>query len=104
MRTFFRNYLQNHDMNKSNLLNAGCGHGSLDGYVFTNSIDEINIEKKDTIIISASPIPGNETLVSKTIDNLFKLGAEVFHSKTSFVHVHGHASQEELKLMLNLLK
>lgn len=69
-----------------------------------NQHDEIKIEKKDTIIISASPIPGNETLVSKTIDNLFKLGAEVFHSKTSFVHVHGHASQEELKLMLNLLK
>ena len=69
-----------------------------------NQHNEINIEKKDTIIISASPIPGNETLVSKTIDNLFKLGAEVFHSKTSFVHVHGHASQEELKLMLNLLK
>jgi len=69
-----------------------------------NKHNDIKIEKKDIIIISASPIPGNETLVSKTIDNLFKLGAEVFHSKTSFVHVHGHASQEELKLMLNLLK
>ncbi len=65
---------------------------------------DIKIEKEDTVIISASPIPGNEMLVSKTIDNLFKLGAEVHHSKTSFVHVHGHASQEELKLMLNLLK
>ncbi|HZK23769.1 MAG TPA: ribonuclease J [Oscillospiraceae bacterium] len=58
----------------------------------------------DTVIISASPIPGNEKLVSRTIDNLFALGADVIYERVSGVHVSGHASQEELKLMLNLLK
>jgi ribonuclease J len=65
---------------------------------------QISIMKGDTVIYSASPIPGNESLVYKTVDNLFKQGAEVYYGRMAQTHVHGHASQEELKLMLNLVK
>ncbi|HBG21839.1 MAG TPA: ribonuclease J, partial [Peptococcaceae bacterium] len=64
----------------------------------------IEIIPGDTVIISASPIPGNEKMINKTIDRLFKQGAEVIYESVSGVHVSGHASQEELKLMLNLVK
>ena len=64
----------------------------------------LKIMKGDTIIVSASPIPGNEKAISKTIDNLFRQGADVFYNKNSQVHVHGHASREELKLMISLFK
>ncbi|SMB96044.1 ribonuclease J [Desulfonispora thiosulfatigenes DSM 11270] len=64
----------------------------------------VQIEKGDTVIVSATPIPGNEKLVSKTIDQLFKLGADVIYESVSGIHVSGHASKEELKLMLNLVK
>ena len=65
---------------------------------------DIEIVPGDTVIISASPIPGNESLVSKTIDNLFRQGASVLYSRVAMVHVHGHASREELKMMLSLVK
>ncbi len=65
---------------------------------------QVNIIRGDTVIISATPIPGNEGLVNRTVDNLFKQGAQVLYDKVAPVHVHGHASQEELKLMLNLTK
>ena len=65
---------------------------------------DVEIEPGDTVIISSSPIPGNETLVSRTIDNLYRRGAEVISSRNAKVHVHGHASREELKLILNLVK
>lgn len=64
----------------------------------------IEIIPGDTVIISASPIPGNEKLVQRTIDHLFRQGAEVIYESFSGVHVSGHASQEELKLMLNLVR
>lgn len=64
----------------------------------------VGIESGDTVIISASPIPGNEKLVGKTIDLLFRQGAEVIYEKSMGVHVSGHASQEELKILLNLIK
>jgi ribonuclease J len=64
----------------------------------------IKIVPGDTVVISATPIPGNETLINRTIDNLFKQGAEVLYSRVSDVHVQGHASQEELKMMLNLVR
>src|SRR5581483_4684113 len=63
---------------------------------------QIEIIPGDTVIMSATPIPGNEELVSRTIDNLFRLGANVVWGHESNVHVSGHASQEELKLMLSL--
>jgi ribonuclease J len=65
---------------------------------------DIEVVPGDTVVISASPIPGNETVVAKTIDNLFRQGAEVLHSRIALVHVHGHASREELKMMLGLVK
>ena len=58
----------------------------------------------DTVVISASPIPGNETVVAKTVDNLLRQGASVLYSRVSLVHVHGHASREELKMMLSIVK
>ncbi|MFH1560486.1 MAG: ribonuclease J [Chloroflexota bacterium] len=65
---------------------------------------DVNIMQGDTVVISATPIPGNETVVSRTIDNLLRQGAHVLHDKIALVHVHGHGSQEELKLMLNLIR
>lgn len=70
----------------------------------TNQHPNITIQPEDTIIISSNPIPGNETAVARTIDNLFKLGANVLYSRVEQVHVRGHASQEELKLFLRLAK
>ena len=64
----------------------------------------VEIEPGDTVILSASPIPGNEEYVSRTIDNLFKAGANVIYHAIRHAHVSGHASQEELKLMLNLVR
>ncbi|NLL52036.1 MAG: ribonuclease J [Peptococcaceae bacterium] len=64
----------------------------------------IEILPGDTVVISASPIPGNEKSISKTIDQLFKLGANVIYERDAGVHVSGHGSQEELKLMLNMVK
>ena len=65
---------------------------------------KVDIAPDDTIIISATPIPGNEKLVSQTIDCLLKLGANVIYERTSGIHVSGHASQEELKMMHNLIR
>ncbi|MBI4308261.1 MAG: ribonuclease J [Chloroflexi bacterium] len=65
---------------------------------------ELSIIPGDTVVVSASPIPGNETVISKTIDDLFRLGATVLYDRLARVHVHGHASQEEQKMMLSLLK
>ena len=64
----------------------------------------VEIQPGDTVIVSASPIPGNEEVVGRTIDNLFKVGANVFYHDIKRAHVSGHASQEELKLMLNLTR
>ncbi len=63
-----------------------------------------NVKQGDIYILSASPIPGNETSVGRVINNLFSQGAEVIYSAVAPVHVSGHASQEEHKLMLNLLR
>lgn len=64
---------------------------------------DVEIVNGDTVILSSSPIPGNETVVAKTIDNLFRKGANVIYSRIALVHVHGHASQEELKMMLSMV-
>ncbi|MDY6086378.1 MAG: ribonuclease J [Succiniclasticum sp.] len=65
---------------------------------------KVQIVSGDTVIISATPIPGNEKLVSNTINHLYMLGAEVIYEKANGVHVSGHASQEELKIMHNLVR
>ncbi len=64
----------------------------------------VAVKEGDTVVMSSSPIPGNEELVSRTVDNLFKLGAEVVYEPHTRPHVSGHASQEELKLLLNILR
>jgi len=69
-----------------------------------NDHKKVEILPGDTVIISATPIPGNEKLVSRTIDNLYKLGADVIYEKSNGVHVSGHASQEEIKMMHNLVR
>ena len=65
---------------------------------------DVALIEGDTVVISATPIPGNERAVSQTIDNLLRQGATVLYDRIAQVHVHGHASQEELKLMLNLTR
>jgi ribonuclease J len=67
---------------------------------------KVDILPGDTVIIAATPIPGNEKYVGRTVDELFRLGANVIYGpgSVSGVHVSGHGSQEELKLMLNLIK
>ena len=65
---------------------------------------QINIDAGDRIIISASAIPGNETTISRVIDELFHKGAEVIYDRHTDLHVSGHASQEEQKMMLALTK
>ena len=65
---------------------------------------KVVITANDLVIISASPIPGNEKFINKVIDDLFKIGAEVVYHSLADIHVSGHACQEELKLMLSLVK
>jgi ribonuclease J len=69
-----------------------------------NDHKKVGIIPGDTVIISATPIPGNEKGVFRTIDNLYKQGAEVIYEKSMGVHVSGHASQEEIKMMHNLVR
>ena len=65
---------------------------------------QIKLEHGDTVILSSRVIPGNERTISELINHLYRRGAEVFHERVSEVHVSGHASQEELKLMLNTVR
>lgn len=64
----------------------------------------VSVKKGDTVVLSASPIPGNESSVYRTVDNLFRLGAKVLYSRIADVHVRGHASQEELKIVQALVR
>lgn len=65
---------------------------------------KVSVGSNDFIIISATPIPGNEKTVANTINELMKLGAEVVYEKNLGIHVSGHAAQEEQKLLLNLIR
>ncbi|HEU4964611.1 MAG TPA: ribonuclease J, partial [Bacilli bacterium] len=65
---------------------------------------KVEIMPGDTVIIASSPIPGNEKFIARTIDQLFRIGAKVIYQAVSGVHVSGHGSQEELKLMLSLVR
>ena len=64
----------------------------------------VKIKPGDTVVVSATPIPGNEVSVNRVINNLFRLGADVIYGGDARVHVSGHAAQEELKMLLALLK
>lgn len=65
---------------------------------------QFGLKKGDTVVLSSHPIPGNEELVNRTISSLFRRGANVIYDPIAPVHVSGHASQEEIKLMLHLVK
>lgn len=69
-----------------------------------NTHKHIKIKKGDTIILSSRFIPGNERSITRIINNLYRMGAEVVYEKVSDIHSSGHAYKEELKLMLNLVK
>jgi ribonuclease J len=64
----------------------------------------VTVGPGDSIIVSASPIPGNEEMINRTLDALFRLGASVYYDEVMDVHVSGHASQEEQKMLLNLVR
>jgi ribonuclease J len=92
--------------NKVVLLTTGSQGEPMSGLSRMASGDhrQVEIVPGDTVIFAASAIPGNEKLVSRTIDNLFRLGADVIYEPVTGTHVSGHASQEEIKLILSLLK
>jgi ribonuclease J len=69
-----------------------------------NEHPQLQIQAGDTVVLSATPIPGNEELVNRIIDDLFRLGADVIYSDLCDVHVSGHGSREDLKLMLSLTR
>lgn len=77
---------------------------SILGRLSTGRHRQLSIEAGDTVVLSSQAIPGNEELVYRTINRLFEYGAEVIYENIAPVHVSGHASQEELKLMINLVK
>jgi ribonuclease J len=64
----------------------------------------VKIVPGDTVVLSASAVPGNESLVYRTVDNLFRLGARVLYNRIANVHVRGHAAQEELKVVMSLVR
>ena len=77
---------------------------SIMGRLSTGTNRQFDIITGDTIVLSSHPIPGNEESVYRTINRLFRRGAEVIYEAIAPVHVSGHASQEEMKLLLNLVK
>ncbi len=64
----------------------------------------VSLSEDDTVIISATPIPGNETRVSRVINNLYRAGVTVYHGRNTHVHVSGHAAAEELKTYYNAIR
>ncbi len=98
--------LKNYPLNQVVLLTTGSQGEPMSALTRISQADhrKVSIAPGDTVIISAMAIPGNEKLVARTIDNLFRRGANVVYDRTSGVHVSGHASQEELKLMLKFLR
>ncbi len=64
----------------------------------------VKLNETDTVVVSASPIPGNERAITRIINQIFRLGADVYYEQISGVHASGHPAQEELKLVMNLVK
>jgi ribonuclease J len=77
---------------------------SILGRLSTGTNRQFELLPKDTIVMSSHPIPGNEEMVHRTINRLFQRGADVIYDAIAPVHVSGHASQEEMKMMLQLVK
>lgn len=72
--------------------------------ISTNEHKGVEIQPGDLVVLAANPIPGNEKSVARTINNLYRRGAEVVYGPEAGVHASGHASQEEMKLMINLVR
>jgi len=97
--------LKNYADDKVCIITTGSQGEPMSGlYRMANASHKVNIGYGDTVIISASAIPGNETAVGKVIDGLFEKGAYVVYDQMADVHVSGHARREELKLMLHIVK
>jgi ribonuclease J len=77
---------------------------SIIGRLSTGTNRQFDLKAGDTVVLSSHPIPGNEELISKTINRLLRRGAEVIYDAIAPVHVSGHASQEEQKLLINLVR
>jgi ribonuclease J len=69
-----------------------------------HSYKQLSLRPGDTVILATKPIPGNELIVYRLVDQLFRKGIEVIYGKDAGVHVSGHAAQEEIKLLINILK
>ena len=76
---------------------------SIIGRLSTGTNRQFDIQAGDTVVLSSHPIPGNEEAISKTINRLFRRGADVIYDAIAPIHVSGHASQEEQKLLINLV-
>lgn len=74
------------------------------GRLATGRHRHLSIQEGDTVVLSAHPIPGNEEMIHRIINRLFQRGANVLYDQIAQVHVSGHAAQEEMKLMINLVK
>ncbi len=98
--------LKNYPDNQILILTTGSQGEPMAGLsrMASNTHRSISINPGDTVLIAATPIPGNEKSVSKTIDSLLMLGAHVVYERAAGIHVSGHASQDDLQLMLNLTK
>jgi ribonuclease J len=77
---------------------------SIVGRLSAGTNRQFALKPNDTVVLSSHPIPGNEETISKTINRMLRLGATVIHDGLAPIHVSGHASQEELKLLLNIVK
>jgi ribonuclease J len=92
--------------NRTVVLTTGSQGEPFSGLVLMSKGDhrQIRLGEKDIVVISATPIPGNEKLVSNTVNRLFACGCDVIYERDSAVHASGHASREEQKILLNLVK
>jgi ribonuclease J len=77
---------------------------SIVGRLSAGTNRQFDLKPKDTVVLSSHPIPGNEETISKTINRLLRRGANVIYDSIAPIHVSGHASQEEQKLLLNMIK
>ncbi len=100
------NTINKHPKNKTCIITTGSQGEAMSGLyrIAFSAHKKIEIKPNDRVIISASPIPGNEKAISNVINELYRKGAEVIYEKLADVHVSGHACREELKLMLALTK
>ncbi|MBQ4544122.1 MAG: ribonuclease J [Oscillospiraceae bacterium] len=100
------NTINRHPKNKTCIITTGSQGEAMSGLyrIAFSAHKKVEIMPNDRVIISASPIPGNEKAVSNVINELYRKGAEVIYDKYAEVHVSGHACQEEIKLMLALTK